>query len=159
MEIRRTLSEKGQVVIPKDIREYLGLKPGSEIVFEVKKVGLSLDPKLTQRNSLKIAEGNLKSATASLTWDELDWIIRKVFGAKIAVEEGEKFLKFPNLRILAVDEKVIKEAQKLIKKYNLKPRDAIHAACALKNGIKRILSDDPDFDRVKEIKRVELTKA
>jgi len=108
---------------------------------------------------MKIAEGRLKSATASLTWDELVWIIRKVFGAKIAVEEGEKFLKFPNLRILAVDEKVIKEAQKLIKKYNLKPRDAIHAACALKNGIKRILSDDPDFDRVKEIKRVELTKA
>ena len=36
IEIKRTLSEKGQIVIPKDIREYLGLKPGSEVVFEVK---------------------------------------------------------------------------------------------------------------------------
>ena len=36
MKIRRTLSEKGQVVIPKNIREYLGLKPGSEIVFEIR---------------------------------------------------------------------------------------------------------------------------
>ena len=45
MEIRRTLSEKGQVVIPKDIREYLGLKPGSEIVFEVKKGKVVIRPK------------------------------------------------------------------------------------------------------------------
>jgi AbrB family looped-hinge helix DNA binding protein len=36
MRIKRTLSEKGQIVIPKDIREYLGLKPGSEIVFEIR---------------------------------------------------------------------------------------------------------------------------
>ena len=36
MEIKSTLSEKGQIVIPKDIREHLGLKPGSEIVFEVR---------------------------------------------------------------------------------------------------------------------------
>jgi len=36
MQIKRTLSEKGQIVIPKDIREYLGLKPGSEIVFEIR---------------------------------------------------------------------------------------------------------------------------
>ncbi len=36
MELERTVSEKGQIVIPKDIRDYLGLKEGSGIVFEVK---------------------------------------------------------------------------------------------------------------------------
>lgn len=35
MEIGRTVSQKGQIVIPKDIREHLGIKEGSEIVFEV----------------------------------------------------------------------------------------------------------------------------
>jgi AbrB family looped-hinge helix DNA binding protein len=36
MQIKRHIGEKGQIVLPKDIREYLGLKPGSEVVFEVK---------------------------------------------------------------------------------------------------------------------------
>ncbi|MCP8321986.1 MAG: AbrB/MazE/SpoVT family DNA-binding domain-containing protein [archaeon] len=49
MQIKRTLSEKGQIVVPKDIREYLGLKPGSEIVFEIRDdeivIKLKKDPK------------------------------------------------------------------------------------------------------------------
>lgn len=49
MEIKRTLSEKGQVVIPKDIREYLGLKPGSEIVFEIREKEVIIRPKKDPR--------------------------------------------------------------------------------------------------------------
>lgn len=36
MQMRRTVGEKGQVVLPKDIRDYIGIRPGSEVVFEVK---------------------------------------------------------------------------------------------------------------------------
>ena len=36
----------------------------------------------------------------------------------------------------------------------MKPKDAIHSACAIKNGIKEIISDDPDFDTLKEAKRI-----
>jgi len=36
MIIRREIGEKGQVVIPKDIREMLKLKKGEKIVFEVR---------------------------------------------------------------------------------------------------------------------------
>ena len=35
MNIKRVMGEKGQVVVPKDIREHLGIRPGSEVVFEV----------------------------------------------------------------------------------------------------------------------------
>jgi AbrB family looped-hinge helix DNA binding protein len=44
MRIKRSVGEKGQVVIPKDIREHLGLKPGSEIVFEVRDKEVVIKP-------------------------------------------------------------------------------------------------------------------
>jgi len=36
MIIRREIGEKGQVVIPKDIREFLGLGIKEDVVFEVR---------------------------------------------------------------------------------------------------------------------------
>jgi predicted nucleic acid-binding protein len=38
----------------------------------------------------------------------------------------------------------------------LKPRDAIHSACAIRNGTKETVSDDPDFDPLEELKRIRL---
>lgn len=35
MKIRRPLGQKGQIVIPKDLRNYLGLKEGGEVEFAI----------------------------------------------------------------------------------------------------------------------------
>ena len=35
MIIKRKLGPKGQVLLPKSIREYLGIKPGDEITIEI----------------------------------------------------------------------------------------------------------------------------
>ena len=103
---------------------------------------------------MKVVSHELPAATSLLTWDEIVFIIKKTLGKDIASTEGKKFLSFPNLTFLKVDENVISIAQDLLTKYNLNPRDAIHAATALTNNINEILSDDSDFDKLKEIKRI-----
>lgn len=107
----------------------------------------------------RVVSGNLAAATASLTWDEIVWKMRKLVDNKVALSKGEEFLSTPELGILPVKESTIRVAQGLSGKYNLKPRDAIHAACCIENHIDKIVSDDRDFDRIKEIRRLPIEKA
>ncbi|MHA1261420.1 MAG: type II toxin-antitoxin system VapC family toxin [Candidatus Freyarchaeota archaeon] len=54
---------------------------------------------------------------------------------------------------ISVGESAILQAQKLVERYGLKPRDAIHAAAALDKNL-TMVSDDTDFDVVKGLKRI-----
>ena len=101
----------------------------------------------------ELTEGNIDGCTATLTWDEIVHIVRKRAGLKESSVAGKRFLNFPNLRIINVDNETIGEAQKITEKYGLKPRDAIHAACAIKFCNGKMLSNDSDFDVVEKIKR------
>lgn len=94
-----------------------------------------------------------------MTWDELVWVVTKTLGRNIAEAEGRRFLEFPNLKILSIDEGTIKEAQEIMEKYVLKPRDSIHLGCAIRNRLREVISDDPHFDVVNEVKRVSLEEA
>lgn len=113
---------------------------------------------LSKNILIQIAEGHLDAVTSVLTWDEFIWIAKKTLGQRLAEIEGSKFLNMPNLKFVAADEFVVREAQKIVEKYKLKPRDAIHAATAVVHSIEKILSDDPDFDIIKELKRVPIEK-
>ncbi len=104
----------------------------------------------------RLAKNEFAGCTSFLTWDEFVYTLKKRFGKDIALREGEKFLYFPNLSFLKVDQAVIFEAQNFMKKYSLNPRDAIHAASAFLNHAKEIISDDPDFDSIAELKRLPL---
>ena len=115
--------------------------------------------RLSKQILIGIAEGRMPAATSSLTWDEVVWSIRHEISPEIAIEEGARFLEFPNLRILSIDEKVVNRAQTLIETKKLKPRDSIHLACCMENSISEIISDDKDFDMPVGIKRIPLEKA
>ncbi len=43
---RRTVGPKGQVVIPDSIRQALGIKPGSKVVFEIRDEEIVIRPDL-----------------------------------------------------------------------------------------------------------------
>jgi len=93
--------------------------------------------------------------TSSITWDEVVWVVWKLFGADVSLNQGRKFLTFPNLKLLGIRKTTILKAQKIMEKYRLKPRDAIHIAVALENKITTIVGYDKDFDQVSEMKRIE----
>ena len=50
MQIRREVGEKGQIVLPKDIREYLSLRPGNSVSFEVSDGSVVIKPVRTGRD-------------------------------------------------------------------------------------------------------------
>ncbi len=105
---------------------------------------------------VKMAEGKFEGATSALTWDELVWAVKRISGKGDSVEEGAKFLEIGNLKVLNVDEAVLRYAQDIMARYGLNPRDSIHAACAVKNNITDFVSFDSDFDAVNEIDRIKL---
>jgi AbrB family looped-hinge helix DNA binding protein len=55
----RQLGEKGQIVIPKDIREYFGLKKGSSLSIEVDDEKIIIKPK-TDEDFMKKWTGIVK---------------------------------------------------------------------------------------------------
>ncbi len=102
-----------------------------------------------------LAANKIKAFTSIITWDEFVWAIKKTtLDYEFAKKAGKRFLFLPNLKILDVNFDTIQKAQELIENYNLNPRDAIHISSALIKGIYKIISDDADLDKAKQIKRV-----
>ncbi len=107
---------------------------------------------------IEIANGKFAAYTSILTWDETVWVVRKFLGKEKAAIEGRKFVEFPNIKFIPVDTIIIIQAQRLMEKYGIRPRDSIHAATAISQGIKEIVSDDQNFDVIKEIRRIPISK-
>ena len=103
---------------------------------------------------MKVACGELEAGTSVLSWDEVQHALRKKVGKEQAIELSKSLLMMNNLLWFNADASLIEKAQSLTEEYNLLPRDAIHAATAILNGCKEIVSDDKDFDVVKALKRI-----
>lgn len=88
-----------------------------------------------------------------MTIDEILWNVKKHRDLDDAIDAGEAFLNFPNLELTNVTGELVAYALSIIKKYRLDPRDAIHAASAITGKTDYIVSTDPHFDKLKELKR------
>jgi len=118
------------------------------ILYEGKK------SKKAQKILTEMVKDNLICLTASLTIDEVLWIVTNKVSREKALEVGKDIFELPNLKILDVRAIDVLNAIDLMERYKqLKPRDAIHGAVCLNAEIRTIVSDDNDFDKIKEIKR------
>ncbi len=118
------------------------------------KIGLKAKEILEQ-----IKNGEYERAyTATLTVDEFLWRVQKEVGKELAVEGTTIFFTLKNLELINIDSLVISKAVEIYKNQNLAPRDAIHLAAMQTKNIKTIMSSDSDFDKIKEIKRIDFSK-
>jgi len=101
-----------------------------------------------------MADGKIMGMTSSLAVDEVLWVTWKSSSKDEAIKAVEAVLGLSNLEIVDTSVSDVKRAIELLRRYDLKPRDAIHAACSLNHAIFSIVSDDADFDAVKELKRL-----
>lgn len=108
----------------------------------------------------EIALGNIKASTSVITWDETIWALKHTIkDYAFAKIEGNRLLLLPNMVFFDLSFEIVKKAQELIDKYpTIRPRDALHAATAIMQEIDTIVSEDSDFDTVKELKRIALAK-
>jgi antitoxin PrlF len=67
------VSKTGQVTIPKEIRYQMGIKPGVELAFVIKKgkLFLEIDEKASRRNYRKKIDKVAGTATVKMTTDEI----------------------------------------------------------------------------------------
>jgi len=89
-----------------------------------------------------------------LVVDEVLYISRR-YGVPYDVTLG--FLRnivLPYTEIIPVEEEDIKPTEKYLLRYDLKPSDVIHLATMEKVGANHIVTEDEDFDKVKEVERI-----
>lgn len=100
-----------------------------------------------------VQNGKEKAYTSALTYDEIVWRIWKLRSYEDALSAARSFIHFSNLTFIEINHKVLTRSLELMENYKIYPRDAIHVACALENGIFIFLSQDKGFDKIKELKR------
>ncbi|MDI6826384.1 MAG: type II toxin-antitoxin system VapC family toxin [Candidatus Aenigmarchaeota archaeon] len=103
-------------------------------------------------------EGKFKAITNILAVDEVVWKIKKEIDYPLAIKVGKAMFELPNLEIVEVTPETLKEAFNFMEKYELMLRDSIHVSSMLENNVSTIVTEDPNFKRVKEIKTLTISE-
>ena len=95
-----------------------------------------------------------KPYTDALVLDELIYVSRKKYGVpyRLTLEFIESNI-LPYISIVNLHEDEIKQAIKIMSKYNIKPSDALHIGAMINNNISVIVSEDKEFDKIQGIER------
>lgn len=104
----------------------------------------------------RLTRGEAAAITSVLALDELMWVLLKNKKKELLRTAIEGVYATPNLTVREVNADVPLVALELMETYGLTPRDAFHVALMKLLGIKAIVSDDRDFDKIKWVQRIKL---
>ena len=85
--------------------------------------------------------------------DEVLWILTKKY--KVPLSEALELMDrlMPLIEVIPLDYMDYDDMRRIMMNYGLKPSDALHVASMCKAGIKHIVSEDKEFDKIPWIKR------
>jgi len=85
--------------------------------------------------------------------DEVLWILTKKY--KVPLSEAFELMDrlMPLIEVIPLDYMDYDDMRRIMMNYGLKPSDALHVASMRKAGIKHIVSEDKEFDKIPWIKR------
>ncbi len=128
-------------------------------VFIYAAIGDEADPKTHYAKEIlkKIVAGKEIAYTSILTVDEIVWVfLKRTKDRNFAITQGIRLHQLP-ITLLPMSISVSLSSLQFMKKYaHLGPRDALHLATSVEQGIHHFVSDDSDFDNITEIKKIKL---
>ena len=91
-----------------------------------------------------------------LVLNELLYISKKKHNVPYDVSiEFIESIVLPYVEILPLRTEEFREASGIIKSFSMRPSDALHAAVILRSDISRIVSEDIEFDKIKELESLD----
>jgi len=127
-------------------------------VFFFAGFGEETDPRTQKAREilLRMAEGKETFYTSLITIDELIWAaMKQKKDRKTAIQQGFRLHQL-SIKFVPLISSISLKALHLMQRYQINPRDALHTASCLEVKADRIITDDADFDEIKEVKRVKL---
>jgi hypothetical protein len=106
----------------------------------------------------RVADGTLEATVNSEVAREILYVLTRRGRRGDAITLARHVLSlFPDLLPVTRDDVLV--ACDLLREYpRLAVRDSVHAATMVRNGLKTIVSVDPDFDQISQIRRVAPTR-
>ncbi|MFH1917023.1 MAG: type II toxin-antitoxin system VapC family toxin [Nanoarchaeota archaeon] len=108
------------------------------------------------RKLLRSLSSGKSATTSALALDEVMWVAWKNKQKDKIRDVIEDIYQVKNLKIVPVSTSIPLAAISLMETHKLRPRDAFHVAIMQELGEESIASDDADFDKVEDIKRMKL---
>lgn len=95
--------------------------------------------------------------TDILVIDEVLYISKKKYRVPYNITLNFIWNILKVIKLIPLSEEVFTELNDILQKYNLKPSDAIHLAAMKLEGINIIVSEDADYDKIKDVRRIWLS--